>query len=491
MLALLARGRRPRLDGTIQISDAKIAEQIRFVQLSEADLGVVATYHAEMAAALDPMVDAFYAHIGRFEEVGQIVAKHTTVERQRGPLSKYVASLFSGRVDDAWIELRRRVGMAHHRIGLSVAHYAPMYEVIRRHAEAAVAKVASPKDTVAFISAFERVLTLDQSLVMDTLLEARQVEIEQSETETRAAIAEAEAFFAALTPVLEAASKRDLSARVPDEGFEGSYLTIARCVNDTLASIGEGWREVSGSASSVGGASREITQAAQALADASVQQSAAIDEVTQQLAEILNVSRGNADAADEAREALHVARGRADDGAAKVRELSAAMNAIAQGSEETAEIVQRIDEIAFQTNLLALNAAVEAARAGSEGRGFAVVAEEVGRLAARSSEAVRTSSSMIEQSIARTREGVALERQVTQSFQEISEHVTDVSAQADAIARGSRHQTESVAEIQENLDEISRTTSHNAATSQESAAAAEHLDASARDLNELVAHFVW
>jgi methyl-accepting chemotaxis protein len=46
-------------------------------------------------------------------------------------------------------------------------------------------------------------------------------------------------------------------------------------------------------------------------------------------------------------------------------------------SDETARIIQTLDEVAFQTNLLVLNAAVEAAREDDPEKGFAKVAEEV------------------------------------------------------------------------------------------------------------------
>lgn len=56
---------------------------------------------------------------------------------------------------------------------------------------------------------------------------------------------------------------------------------------------------------------------------------------------------------------------------------------------KTDEILRFVSDVAANSNLLGLNAAIEAARAGEAGRGFAVVAEEIRKMAANSSTAVK------------------------------------------------------------------------------------------------------
>jgi methyl-accepting chemotaxis protein len=68
---------------------------------------------------------------------------------------------------------------------------------------------------------------------------------------------------------------------------------------------------------------------------------------------------------------------------------------IAQASK-ISEINELIQEIVTQTSLLALNAAIEAAHAGEHGRGFSIVAQEIKKLAEQSGQAVKRSTSIVQ-----------------------------------------------------------------------------------------------
>lgn len=126
-----------------------------------------------------------------------------------------------------------------------------------------------------------------------------------------------------------------------------------------------------------------------------------MNELFRELSEAINSVAQSAEQASELSD--HTMR-IAQDGGAVVTDsiqgmtlLNNQMSRLEEGSDKIGEIIAVIDDIAKQTNLLALNAAIEAARAGEQGRGFAVVANEVRKLAERSSEATKQVTDIIKE----------------------------------------------------------------------------------------------
>jgi methyl-accepting chemotaxis protein len=165
------------------------------------------------------------------------------------------------------------------------------------------------------------------------------------------------------------------------------------------------------------------------------------------------------------------------------------MEKIKASSDETAKIVNTIDEIAFQTNLLALNAAVEAARAGDAGKGFAVVAEEVRNLAMRSADAAKNTSQLIQDSVENAGDGVTMNEEVMEHLEEIQKQVVQVSEVMDEITAGAQQQSQGVEQITTAVEQMNQVTQQTAANAEESSSASEELTGQAEELKQLVATY--
>ena len=158
------------------------------------------------------------------------------------------------------------------------------------------------------------------------------------------------------------------------------------------------------------------------------------------------------------------------------------MDEIKGSSQEILKILDVMRGIAEQTNLLALNATIEAARAGEAGKGFAVVAQEVKDLANRSSEAVKDTAQLLENSAMSVENGGDIAGKTAEVLDMIVQSIEKVTELTEQISKASDSQARDIGEVKAGLDNINQETFKMKDNSEETAANARKLSETAGQL---------
>jgi methyl-accepting chemotaxis protein len=251
---------------------------------------------------------------------------------------------------------------------------------------------------------------------------------------------------------------------------------------DTVGRVRDG-------AVAIDSASREIANGNLDLSRRTEHQAGALEETASAMEELTSAVRQNSGNARQANQLALSASEVAGKGGQVVSEVVRTMASINEYAHKIVDITSVIDGIAFQTNILALNAAVEAARAGEQGRGFAVVASEVRNLAQRSATAAKEIKALINDSAERIASGSALAETAGATMSEIVLSVQKVTAIMGAISSASAEQEHGIEQVNAAIGDMDDVTQQNAALVEEAAAAAEAMQAQARELAQLVGSF--
>lgn len=523
----------PGVLGAITVTDKELTLRLRYHDLREETLGVLAAALPLLEPALPSIASHLAEKVRSRPALWAQINKIPGSNRAEEEIARHLASILSGRITPDCVKRCRGLGklFADHqidvawltgltgyvlkltldeltRIGVPVNEREQFTLILTNRLAAEHALVTGEHEKVLRGKIEERAKAVEEerdeflkSLAADIREAARVGDLTSRSDLKRfpgyykdAAQAVNDLLDSILVPLREAINvlqhvkRRDLTARITGE-YEGDHRLISEALNPALDHLNTALAQVEESILEVELGANKVADASGSLSSGATEQASSLEEIRSTMDEVTARVRQNSEGAMQASKLAGSAREHAESGSKEMSRMLDAMHGIEESSGQISRIIKVIEEIAFQTNLLSLNAAVEAARAGVHGKGFAVVADEVRNLAQRSAKAAKETTDLIEGTIDRVKNGAKIAGSTSEALTGIVGAVEEVTSLIKEIAESAREQTHGIEQVNDAIEQIEGVTHHTAANAEEGASVAQQLSAEAIKLKEMIAQF--
>ncbi len=204
------------------VAELTLAEQLHLTErdlegrkhllgLGEAEAAALSACRGTMAAAVDGIVEDFYTRQVAVPEIAAVIGDSDTLLRLKGAMRQYVAELFEGVYDMAYVNRRLRIGKVHQRIGVPpkmyIAALTLLQGLLEQRLESQLGQDRRRADAAR--DALRKVMAFDHQLVIDTYIFALTLQVETARREAERYASSLEDVVAERTRALEDLSRHD------------------------------------------------------------------------------------------------------------------------------------------------------------------------------------------------------------------------------------------------------------------------------------------
>ena len=195
------------------LSQAEIVRRLHAFNITAQDVETLAGLRIEVEGRIANIVDRFYVNQLANPEIVAIIDDAETLARLRGAMTHYIAMLFGGSYDEAYVNNRLRIGKVHKRIGVTPKLYLDSLVTLRGLIDDEVSCLPSIKaDSVKVDAVFEsvhRVLLFDAQLIVDSYIDSYMSQVDAVRAEVSRLASSMSISVPTVTRQIQEASFRD------------------------------------------------------------------------------------------------------------------------------------------------------------------------------------------------------------------------------------------------------------------------------------------